>query len=235
MSQMLTRSFVCSTGQGSVNGEARPVNASTWTSVGLLIAIGITVLILIAIRLWRHLDHTENLDIDFAAIMQGSDARMVIVQQQIDKACEFFRLKRLRAKRASEGVVLGTLLANGIIGVIGVVVTFSDWSNLGIVSTALAGLVSGITTWEAHSRNRDLWVERTVIMSRFESLRRETYYRLAAGDDPDKVADHAMQQIEELLGKDMTEWASLRDLKPDKEKTTDLRHGDESQPQNSTP
>jgi hypothetical protein len=206
---------------------SRAMNAldgPTWTTLGFLAAVFGCVLWLVVAKLRQPTGDVKKLDLDWENVgmswrdLISENPRIGIALNQIEAACDFFRAKREKAKRDAELVLIATYLANGLIMVIGVAVNFDNWAKLGIVSTALAALVAGLAAWDAHYRNRDLWIERTIILSRFEKLHRQTRYRLAQNEDPNTVADDAMRHVELLLDEDMKDWSAMRDSKPDSDR-----------------
>ncbi|MGE2835453.1 hypothetical protein [Mycobacterium sp. SMC-4] len=125
-------------------------------------------------------------------------------------ATRFFEKRRNQAKYKAENVLVGTRTANGLIAVIGVLVTFEGWSRWGIVSTALAALVAGIAEWDAHYRHRELWIQRTVVLSKLQNLLRNSRFRLARGDDPDGLAAEILVSLSAILDEDLSNWTTMR-------------------------
>ena len=129
----------------------------------------------------------------------------------LDIALKFYDTQRLRAKSDAEGVLMGVQISNGVIAVFGVLVTFQGFEKWGIVSTLLASIAGGLTAWEAHYRHKDLYVERTEILSALQELKAKAGYQIATDENPAKVAVLISEGIAALRALDMTKWSTLRD------------------------
>jgi len=165
---------------------------------------------------------------DYAA----GTAPIDIALGELSNACTFFEKRRSQAKYKAENVLLATRIANGCIAVIGVLVTFEGWSRWGIVSTALAALVAGIAEWDAHYRHRELWIQRTVVLSKLQYLLRDARYQMARGSkDANEVADDVMAELGRMLDEDLRNWTSMRgdtDDPPQQDKDSRDAAGDKS-------
>jgi hypothetical protein len=143
-----------------------------------------------------------------------SAAPIDVAIASLKHAAGFFAKRREIAKGKAERVVITIALANGLIAVIGVAVTIAEeWSILGILSTALAALITGLTAWDTHYRHRELWTEKTVHLSQVQELLRDTQYRIARGkEQPDDIADDAMNRLRSILQQEMRDWMALREF-----------------------
>lgn len=121
---------------------------------------------------------------------------------------EFLRTRGV-AKSRAHMTTLVTASAAGLIGVATAAVVVFDQAWIGLVSTGLAGLITVLASWEAHYAHRGLWVQRSLVLARIQRLRRRQEMLLAAGEDPDVIADGIMSQLDEVLEEDVESWAAL--------------------------
>ena len=115
-----------------------------------------------------------------------SEAKPIdVCQLYVDHYLLQFGRARQTVKNRAKGVVLGTALAGAGIAVVSVMTAVVDWSWLPIVSAVLAGAVTVLSAWDGHFRHKDLWVQRTEVVSRLQELKRNVVVRLASGEDPE--------------------------------------------------
>ncbi|MFI5500960.1 SLATT domain-containing protein [Nocardia asteroides] len=115
-----------------------------------------------------------------------------------------------RAKR----VVIWTSAANGFIAVLGTAIAVFNATWLGLASTALAGFVGVLTTWEGLFRHREMWTQRSVILGQLLALQRTVELERATAADPNRLAQDTMRRLNYILEEDLETWMSLRSTQP---------------------
>ncbi len=126
-------------------------------------------------------------------------------------ASDFSRARDVVKRRANWVVVLGATVT-GTIALVGTVIALAKAPWLGLVSTGLAGLVGVLAAWDGLFRHRDLWVQRSWVVSQLQELQREIDFREALRDEPDIIGRDCMTQLNEILHNDMVTWSELRNV-----------------------
>jgi len=139
-------------------------------------------------------------------------AKIEILFHYLDHYEMDFGRARLVVKSRSSNVVVAVASANAAIAVFGALTAVSGLAALGVASTAFAGFVGIVTAWDSHFRHRELWVQRTLILSDVQALRRTMEMRRAGGENPDSLADEGMARLNAILEADMASWSEVRRL-----------------------
>jgi len=143
------------------------------------------------------------------------DAKLIdVCTLYLDHYIRFFSRARQIVKYRSKLVVLGTALSGAVIAVVSVMTALVDWPWLALVSAVLAGAVTVMSAWDGHFRHKELWVQRTEVVSQLQELKRTVTTRLASGDDPSKVGLDGLRRLDQILSYDMATWKGLRSLPP---------------------
>lgn len=98
----------------------------------------------------------------------------------------------------------------GLISVTGVAIAIWDVNWLGLVSTSLAALIGVVTAWDSHFRLHDLWIQRSVMLSKIMELRRKVEIQQASGADGDELAAWAIAELNATLVEDRVSWSQMR-------------------------
>ncbi|GAA3159212.1 hypothetical protein GCM10010531_08220 [Blastococcus jejuensis] len=122
---------------------------------------------------------------------------------------EFVRARLIVKSRASK-VVVGVAAANGGIAVAGAVTAVSGEAGLGVISTGLAARSPSRRRGTGIFRHRELWVQRTLVASDLQTLRRQVEMRRAGGEDANSLADAGMVGLNAILEADMAAWSEVR-------------------------
>ncbi|MFV1356210.1 SLATT domain-containing protein [Mycolicibacterium fortuitum] len=192
----------------------------SWQNRLVIVALGALAAIVIYNLVKRHIcRRRQSNNVLSVAEYAAGTSPIDIALGELRKVGEFFERRRSEAKYKAENVLVATRVANGSIAVIGVLVTFEGWSRWGLVSTALAALVAGIAEWDAHYRHRELWIQRTIILSKLQNLLRDAQFQLARGiRHPDDIADGVMARLAQILDEDLRNWTAMRGDTEDPEK-----------------
>ena len=116
------------------------------------------------------------------------------------------------AKRRARGAVLAVTVSTSLIAVVGAATAILGWTWLGIASAALAGVASVVGAWDGLFRHRDLWLQRTHVLSRLQELQR--YVRTQTALDPpsfspDELATIVLARLDRILNEDLEAWAGI--------------------------
>jgi len=95
---------------------------------------------------------------------------------------EYARARRVVKRRSSRAVVISSLATGGI-AVLGV--ASAAWASpvFGLASTSLAGVIGVIAAWDSHFAHRDLWIQRSLVLSEIQELKRNVELEGADVDD----------------------------------------------------
>ncbi|MBY8873989.1 DUF4231 domain-containing protein [Micromonospora sp. PLK6-60] len=114
------------------------------------------------------------------------------------------------AKRRARVVVVATAAANGLIALLGATTTFTGLAWLGLCSVGVTAIIAVLAAWDGLFRHRELWIQRSVIVSRLHTVQREVYLRRASGEGRSEVANHCMLMLNQILDDDLTAWTEIR-------------------------
>ena len=101
-------------------------DASWWTTISFLAVLSAGVMWILFGKLRPPAETETQLDLPWETIGMSwidlihQNPGIEIALKQIEGACDFFRTKRLKAKRDAELVLIATYIANGAVMVIGV-------------------------------------------------------------------------------------------------------------------
>jgi hypothetical protein len=105
--------------------------------------------------------------------------------------------------------VIGSAAGNGVIALTGAAIAVWKKPWLGLVSSALAGIVGVLAAWEGLGQHREMWRQRTVVLSELQEAKRSAELALATGNDRREVGTVAMEQLNSILSKDRETWAEV--------------------------
>lgn len=135
-----------------------------------------------------------------------------VVENYLSFYQEEYERARGIAKRDAMLFVILAASANGAIAVLGAAVAVTHMSWLGLVSTGVAGLAGVLAAWDGLFRNRELWVQKIMMLSQVLAIRRNAELRRAMGDDRDVIAQECMLRLGKMLDEDLVTWTELRRL-----------------------
>ena len=128
---------------------------------------------------------------------------------------------RVVAKHRARFIVVTTAAANGAIALLGAITTLSELAWLGLFSVGITGIVAGLAAWDGLYRHRELWIQRSIIVSRLNVVQRDLQLRRAAGEDRSEIARQCMLALDQILSEDLTSWTEMRNVAPTRRTNTD--------------
>lgn len=100
----------------------------------------------------------------------------------------------------------------------------SSW--LGLVSTALAGSIGVVNSWDGMFRERELWIQRSEMLGQIQLVKRTLQFRLACGDNPQDAAADGFDVLNSVVSRDLEGWLGLRQDQSDVTTTPRTRTND---------
>ena len=123
---------------------------------------------------------------------------------------EFLRTRLVVKKRASS-VVITVSIATALIAVVSAATAITGWSSLGILTAGLAGAASVVSAWDGFFRHRELWLQRSLVLSRLQQIHRKAAFELALEpQDRNRVASEVNAAVDDVLSQDQMSWSELR-------------------------
>jgi len=121
---------------------------------------------------------------------------------------DYARARRVVKSRLRRHVVW-TASANGGIAVAGTAVAVWEQPWLGLVSTALAGLIGVLAAWDSLARHRELWIQRAAVLAELLAIKRDLELANAAGEDRREAGLRGMERLNVALSRDHETWAEV--------------------------
>jgi hypothetical protein len=154
----------------------------------------------------------------------GSDACEVAEHYLAFHENDFYRA-RSEVKKRSRRVVVGSAVLSGLIAVTGASIGIWNVPQLGIATTAFAGLAGVLAAWDGHFRHRELWIQRSQVLGQLQMLRREFDLSLALGEDRAKLGSWTLERLNGILQGDLETWLEIRHKTSDNDRQIGHGHG----------
>lgn len=139
----------------------------------------------------------------------GADA-LEVARHYVAWYVEDFSRTRRVAKRRARNTVVSMAVLTAAIAVVGASFAVVGWKWLGILSAALAGASGVISAWDGLLKHRELWIIRSLVLSRLMELQRQLTLREALGEDRGALASESMDQLDDILREDLSSWSDVR-------------------------
>jgi hypothetical protein len=129
---------------------------------------------------------------------------------------DYARARRVVKKRAAL-VTIWTNVLTGIVAVLGAIsaaLSNDPWMDLAaILTTAASATTAVLFAWNEHFHHKELWIQRSRVLSELQSLRRE-YESLSRQKQrrrsQDRLAKRLRTELRTVLGEDLQTWTSIQ-------------------------
>lgn len=151
---------------------------------------------------------------------------MAVLLHYLDYYEKEFAKTRLTAKNRFKYITLWNSFAAALIALTGAIVAVWNSTWLGLLSTALAGSIGVVNSWDGMFRERELWIQRSEMLGQIQLVKRTLQFRLARGDDPQDAAADGFDVLNSVVSRDLEGWLGLRQDQSDVTTTPRTRTND---------
>jgi hypothetical protein len=141
-----------------------------------------------------------------------------IVEHYLAGYEKHFKRARRTVKRRASGVTIAASVLTGAVAVLGSIsaVLATDWwsGGIAVATTLLSAAVAVLLAWNDHFRHRELWIQRSAVLSQINDLRRGfaarttlPWYRRGSAH---AEARAALGELNDILRQDLATWTKIQ-------------------------
>ncbi|MDX3133450.1 SLATT domain-containing protein [Streptomyces europaeiscabiei] len=163
--------------------------------------------------------------------LPGGTDPVGVLMHYLDHYEKEYSETRLTAKKRFKFITLWNSFAAALIALMGAIVAVWNSSWLGLVSTALAGSIGVVNSWDGMFRERELWIQRSEMLGRVQLVKRTVQFRIASGQSPQGAAAEGFELMNSVVSRDLEGWLGLRQDQSDVTTATQQPRADGNQGQ----